>query len=255
MLPRQSNNQARFGCTVLKGTNKKGILPKDEFGYYTMPIGGLNVFNSSGDYYAYDGARQLFESSSSFMRRVQAGCLKGELGHPKPLPGQSLESYAQRIMTVEETNIAVHFSEIWLDFESIKDKSGRPVISIMAKLCPSGPHANALERSLNNPKEDTGFSIRSFTSDEYIGGVKTRTLKQIVTHDAVLETGISFARKYYAPTLESLQDDLFTKNQLSKIILSNEGLGLESSNAPVIELFTAFNWNFNDTDAPSFTKW
>lgn len=248
-------NQARFSCTALKGTTKKGILPKDEFGYRTLVIGALNCFNSSGDFYAYEGARELFESSSSFMRRVQAGCLKGELGHPKPLPGQSMESYAQRIMTIEETNVCVHYSEIWLDFDSVKDKSGRPIITMMAKLCPDGPHADVLERSLNNPKSDCAFSIRSFTEDTYIGGVKNRVLKQIVCHDAVLEPGISIARKYCSPSLESLQDSTFTKNELSKLILPHDGFGMESSNQPVIELFTAFNWNFNDTDSPSFTKW
>ena len=31
----------RFECTSLRGTNKKGLLPKDENGYRWMPIGGL----------------------------------------------------------------------------------------------------------------------------------------------------------------------------------------------------------------------
>lgn len=249
-------NQVRFSCTALSGTGKKGILPKDSDGYYTMPIGGLNVYNSSGDFYTYEGARELFEKSSAFMRRVQAGCLYGEMGHPKPLPGQSMESYANRIMTIEETRVAVHFSDVWLDFESVKDKSGRPLIAIMAKLTPSGPFGPALQKSLDNPKNDTCFSIRAFTEDTYIGGVKNRVLKQICAWDAVCESGISFARKYYAPTLESLQDNLFTKQELTKLILPSDSIiATESAKVQGIELFAAMNWTFNDSDKPSYTAW
>ena len=115
-----------FTCTALEGTGKQGILPKDSSGYYTIPVGALNAFNSIGDYYPYDAAKELFTSSSSLMRRINTGCLKGELGHPKKLPTESMDSYANRVMTVEETNVCAHFSQIWLDFESLKDKFENP---------------------------------------------------------------------------------------------------------------------------------
>ncbi len=89
-----------FSCTTLAGTGKKGKLTKDENGYYTMPIGGLNVFNSIGDFYTYEDAKQLFDSSSTFMRRVKTGALKGEYGHPKPIKGQSYEEFAERVLTI-----------------------------------------------------------------------------------------------------------------------------------------------------------
>ena len=251
-----NTNQIKFSCTALSGTGKKGILPKDEHGYRTVVIGGLNVFNSIGEYYTYDGARQLFEKSNSFMRRVSSGSLFGELGHPKPLPGQSMESYANRVMMIEETNVTSHFSDIWLDFESVKDSKGRPMIAIMAKVAPSGAKADALERSLSNPNINTAFSIRAFTEDTYIGGVKNRALKQVITFDHVLESGIEFARKYKSPTLESYQEQIFTKQDLSKLIIpSDDNIATESSKNQVIELFGALNWTFNDTDKPSFTAW
>ena len=66
----------RFECTSLRGTNKKGLLPKDENGYRWMPIGGLNIFNSAGQYYTLEGARELFAESSQFNRRIQRGALR-----------------------------------------------------------------------------------------------------------------------------------------------------------------------------------
>ena len=55
-------NSVRFECTTL-GT-RSGVLKPDKDGYYIMPVGGLNVFNSAGQYYAYDKAKALFEESS-----------------------------------------------------------------------------------------------------------------------------------------------------------------------------------------------
>ena len=160
-----------FACTTLAGTNKQGILPPDQDGYYTMPVGGLNMFNSAGEFYNYEAAKELFTGSSAFMRRVKTGCLKGETGHPKRLPNQSKDSFAQRVMTIDEKNVCVHFSEIWLDLNSVKDANGKSIVAIMAKLTPSGPNGPSLEKSLNNKKEEVCFSIRAFTEDKFFGGV------------------------------------------------------------------------------------
>lgn len=177
-------SQVKFGCTALNGTNKAGILKKDSDNYYTMVVGGLNIFNSAGQYYSYDGAKSLFESSSQFMRRVSRGSLRGEVGHPKQEKGQSFDDYVQRILEIRESNVCVHFKEIFLDANSIKDVNGKAVVAIMAKLIPSGPHGAALEKSLENKSENVCFSIRSFTKDYYDRGIEIRELKNIVTFDA-----------------------------------------------------------------------
>lgn len=251
------NNRIHFSCSALAGTTKKGILRPDENGYYTMPIGGLNVFNSAGQFYTYDGAKELFQSSSSFMRRVKTGCLKGESGHPKRLPNQSFEDFANRIMSIDERNICVHFSEIWLDFDSVKDASGKPIIAIMSKLTPSGPNGPALQKSLDNPKEEVCFSIRAWTDDKRMGSTVQRTLKEIVTFDNVTEPGIATARKYFAPALESLTDVEFTKDQLVSAARSPalESLGMESSRSNTLSLFESLGWTFDKNDIPPAMRW
>jgi hypothetical protein len=248
--------QVLFSCSTLAGTGKKGILKKDENGYYTLPVGGLNVFNSVGDFYTYEQAKDLFSSSSTFMRRVRSGALKGEYGHPKSQPGQSYESFAERVLTIEEKNICTHFSEIWLDFDNVRDKDGKKVIAIMAKLAPSGPMGDAIAKSLENPNEDVCYSIRSFTRDTYIAGVKHRALAEIVTWDYVNEPGINFARKYNSPALESLHEQTFSKKDLVRAIKHmDSGIGMESAKMTGVSLFKSLGWSFNDSDVPNYMKW
>ncbi len=248
------NNTIGFSCAALNGTGKQGRLPKDSDGYYTLPVGALNSWNSAGDYYPYEAAKELFTESSSFMRRVSTGCLKSELGHPKPLPQQSMESFANRVMAIEETRVCGHFSQIWLDFNAVKDETGRPVIAIMAKVAPSGPFALSLEKSLENIKEDVCFSIRAFTEDVPVAGIKHRMLRQVVTFDNVVEPGISVARKYRSPTLESYSDKVFTKEDIIKAsIPTGDGISMESTKQLNNDLLSILGWN--QLDKPNFIKW
>lgn len=245
-----------FSCNILSGLKKQGVLKPDKDGYYTLPVGGLNVFNSNGSYYTYEGAKELFNNSSSFMRKVKNGCLKGETGHPSRLPGQSLDSFAARVMQIDEKNVCVHFSEIWLDFDNVVDADGKKVIAIMAKLIPSGPNGPALQKSLDNPKEEVCFSIRAFTEDHYLGGIKQRILREIVSFDHVGEPGISFAKKYYSPVLESKQEvSLSRENILHAINGSIDGVGMESVRACGEDLFKRCGWSLTKSNAPSWFNW
>lgn len=246
--------QVQFSCTALNGTGKQGKLPKDADGYYTMPIGALNVFNSNGQFYPYEAAKELFTDSSSLMRRVSTGCLKGEMGHPKPAVGQSMDSFTNRVMMVEETRVCSHFAQIWLDFNSVKDELGKPVVAIMAKVAPSGPLGASLERSLENVKEDVCFSIRAFTEDISVAGIKHRMLRQIVTFDHVVEPGISVARKYKSPVLESRENICITKEDLVKATtVTGDGMAMESSKQLTNDLLSILGWN--RLEKPNFIKW
>ena len=248
----------RFGCSALNGTNKAGILAKYSDNYYTMVVGGLNIFNSAGQWYSYEGAKALFESSSQFMRRVSRGALRGEVGHPRQEKGQSFDEYVQRIMEIRESNVCVHFKEIFLDFNSMKDANGKAVVAIMAKLIPSGPHGAALEKSLENKNENVCFSIRSFTKDFYDRGIEVRELKNIVTFDAVNEPGIAIANKYQAPGLENLTENTITQSQLNRIIKNDSGtnnLATESSKMIAKETMETLGWNLPKGVNASFTKW
>lgn len=251
------NHQIRFACTALAGSGKSGIIKPDDRGYYDIVVGGLNVYNSVGQYYPYEEAKHLFEQSSSFMRRVQRGVLAGETGHPKWLPGMNSDEYAQRIMSIYEENVCCHHKEIYLDFNSVKDVNGQPIIAIRSKLIPAGPGGAALKASLDNPDENVCFSIRAFTSDErdHRTGTMRRILRTIVTWDRVIEPGLALAEKYKSPALESLQDMTLSRGVIERAMAPREGVATESALMTGQELFRAMGWNVPEGDRPNFLKW
>lgn len=270
----------RFSCTALAGTGKTGRLPRDADGYYTMPLGGLNVFNSLGEYYTYEGAKELFTGSGALMRRIKSGTLKGEYGHPKPAgpirTQAEMEVFAGRVMRIDEGNTCVHYSDIWLDFDNVRSAQGQKVIAIMGKLCPSGPRGPALEKSLDNPKEEVCFSVRAFTEDKVIRGIKQRELREIVTWDFVTEPGLDVARKYRSPALEAFnakghaagayqslqgvaaletyEDVTFNKDAIMSTIVSPDGIAMES-NAMGLNLIRTLGWDIDPAQVPKYLNW
>lgn len=265
----QAIREVRFGVTALAGTGKQGILRPNSDGSYTMPVGGLDVYNSIGQYYPYSDAEALFTDSSSLMRRIANGALRGEYGHPKPLPGWSDEDFASRVMDIEETMVCCIFTKIWLDFDNYKDKDGRKIIAIMANIKPSGPYGPALKASFESADENVCFSIRSFTDDYNDRGIRKRALKHIVTWDYVNEPGIANASKFRAPGLESYTDPhtvmgvvessnfIFTKSELEQSMAkrTRNGYASESGTENMKDLFTALDWKIGKESRPAYLDW
>ncbi len=251
-------NNVTFTCTRLFGTNKVGDLKKNERGYYTMVIGALNMFNSAGMYYRADAAKQFFEESSSFMRRVKRGALRGEYGHPRREAGMSMQAYYARLLSIHEDKVCCHFASVNLDFENYKDDQGRPIVAIIAEVCPNGPLGHVLEKQLANPQENVCFSIRSFTDDKMERGVINRYIKTIVTFDYVNEPGMAVAEKYNSPALEGLEDTVFTRGQIEAgaiQIMETAGVGNESVQLNAHELMASLGWEIPRTarNAPKAT--
>lgn len=257
-----TSQAASYSCTALKGTNKRGILRPDKDGYYTLVVGALDFYNSAGAFYPLAPAAHLFESSSSFQRRIAAGCLKGECGHPRPAPGSTVREFMSRVMDIYEPNVCCHFRRVWLDDQSVKDKNGKPVVAIMAEVKPAGPMGPALQEALDNPDENVCFSIRSITNDYMRGGTLIKPIKTIVGFDWVTEPGIYVATRWNAPGLESLNlyDDVeFTKNHLQVIMQEQRrlGSGLESNGGLTAELLMReLGWDDAITSSrPAAHRW
>lgn len=238
---------ATYSCTALLHTNKTGILRADAAGYYEVVLGGLDIANSVNAYYPYEPAKVLFETSSQLQRRIRNGCLKGEYGHPKRQPGMSDRDFLARILEIRESEICCHIREVSL-IKDFKDKDGRSCVGIIGLVKPSGPKADALAASLENPHENVCFSIRSLTHDEYQRGRLIKTLKTIVTWDLVNEPGLHIANKYMAPSLESLDSFNFTHEQfVSAKTNLIQHTGLESSGGmDLAAIERAYGWNAKD---------
>jgi len=258
----------KFTETVFSDKGKKGILTPDSDGYYEVVVGALNSYNSAGEYYTSEGVIQLFEKSSHFMRRIKSGALYAELGHPKKQPGMSMEQFYNRVISIEETNVCGHFSEINLDFDFGKKNpqlNNNELIGIIAKVKPAGAKANALQIALENPKQNSAFSIRGLTENNHRNGRVERRLTNIITFDHIIEPGISVACKQYAPGLENLivsesysvtetTDISINKTIMKKVLTSNISIyGLESSKQ---ELFNDILKTLDRNNQPNrLSKW
>lgn len=242
----QASNKAVYGCTALVGTNKVGKITPDEDGYYKVVVGALNAFNSGGAHYPLAPAKKLFESSSSFMRRVSNGNCKGEMGHPKPAPGQGTREFLNRVMQIEETRVCCHFRRIWLEEEGIKDGQGRPIVAILAEVKPCGPMGSALKESLDNPHENVNFSIRSLTRDIMSpAGYLQKNINNIITFDVVTEPGMSGSNKYNSPALESFEEMTITRSQFQhfkQTVTEKRAVGFENATLDVEEVEDSFGW-------------
>lgn len=244
-------NIVKFTETALTSKNKTGILKPDENGYYTLIVGGLNMYNSAGEYYTSKEAIKLFESSSHLMRRIKSGALYAELGHPKKDPNMNMESFYNRIITVDERNVCAHISEIWLDLNYGKEHpeyNSPDMIAILAKVKPAGAKANALETTISDPKQNIAFSIRGITENKYKNGRVERALTQIITWDYVLEAGLNIANKWNSPVLEDLGDYTISKdvliNMAKKQIESN--IATENSKSMCREIVNSFSIQKNN---------
>ena len=252
------SNAIKFACTSLAGSNKVGVLKKDNDGYYELVVGALNIYNSAGQYYVYEQAKEIFQASSQLQRRVSRGALRGEYGHPKMTPGMSNDQFANRVMTIYEENVCCHHKEITLDFDRVKDENGKPVIAIISKVFPSGPFGHVLEKQLENKNENVCFSIRAFTDDYREHGITKRVLKTVVTWDLVNEPGLSIAEKFKSPALESMMELDFSRGEIERGLINANGVATESAQMTSIELFKSMGWENNHTSPiaiPSYLKW
>lgn len=238
------SDRVNFSCTALTGTNKVGNLKRDANGYYEVVLGALDVFNHSGQFWPHDtSAREIFQKSSSFMRRIARAALRAEYGHPKR-DGMSIMDFANRLTVIDERMVCCHIAEVWLDTSRVKDPSGKVVIAIMGKIRPNGPYGHVLEQQLQNPLENVCFSIRAVTTDNMIRGRYEKSLREIITWDYVNEGGIAAANKYSVPSLESLNDMAVPVEMLHDHVqrlrlASSNGIAMESDSSMLSSILDA----------------
>ena len=258
------SQRASFACTALVGTNKAGNLKPNAEGYYTVVLGALDIYNSGGAYYPLAPAKQLFKESSSLMRRIASGSLRGEYGHPRMQPGQSMRDFVTRVMDIHEQNVCCHIRAVHIDYTSVRGEDGRPVIAIIGEVRPSGPYGKALKDALENPSENVCFSIRSLTNDISQNGRLEKHLKTVVTWDYVNEPGISVAKKWHSPALESYEEEIrvLPIHLIAAAEQQREmGRGLESGGVSAESVMEELGWEKPQatettvTPLPLSTRW
>lgn len=232
-----------YSCTSLKGSNKAGKLAPDANGYYPVVLGAFDFKNSSGENYPFNSAKQLFEKSSSLMRRIRNGQCHGELGHPRKEIGMSYSDYIQRILEIHEDKISHHIRSIRVDTNGVKDEFGKPVIAVIGEVCPSGPHGAILKESMENPDENVCFSVRSLVRQTVEMGVVQKHIKVLITWDNVTQPGISVANKYSCPSLETIDEEyVVTEDIVNNIGNSNQDVSIEGSGMNIAMVKSELGW-------------
>lgn len=256
-------SSTQFTSEKLVNKGKTGIITPDKDGYYDLVVGGLNCFNSVGQYYSLDKeVEKLFLDSSKFMRKVNNQILCGENGHPEYVKGMTDDDYLRRMYYIKENNIVCHFGKIWLDMDYGKNNpefKNPSLVAIMAKVIPYGEKKLVLQDALDNRLQNLCFSIRSLTNVYYHRGVKVKQLVDIITFDLVSEGGISIATKYDSPSLESVMDDIvLTKERLIKVYNDTPDLiSTESSKSNILDTINNFEimQKKSKVTIPIYNKW
>lgn len=226
-----------FTCQVLRGTNKEGLLKPDENGYYTVVLGGFNIRNEMGNFYPFNKyLEEIFKNSSTFMRKIEKGQLRGECDHPTPWKGMTEREWFSRLRKIETSRVSHHIRKVTLDFNNYRSQHGETMVAVLGEVKPAGGElGDKLRASLENPDEDTAFSVRSLTLDQpMVTGAWRKDIYECVTWDWVEEPGVRNATKYHSPGLESFDSYQFSAQTVGDILLSGNsgvGYGLEADAA------------------------
>lgn len=223
-----------YECTVLKGQGKKGILRPDENGYYTIVLGGMDVFNTKQGFYDATSTGDILNNCELFKSRISAGNLYGEMGHPRKEPGMTDEQFLYRVHDIDEKNISHHISKVWYDRENYVDKkTGKKMVAFVGKIKPDGKWKDTLRERLENPEQNCCFSVRCTSTDRFVGGRISKQITKIITWDTVMSPGIPNASKYSSLSMESdILERMTLTAEMLKGVIGNakrgQGINLES---------------------------
>jgi len=192
--------------TKIKTTAGNVKLKPDSDGYYEVVLGAFNVPNSQGVVYLGKPAMDILNNPDSVInKRLSTGRLRSEADHPEVTADMTNGMIVTRQLDISNKCVCGFIKEINI-IETDKS-AGIPgignIVIIKGKIKPSGAFGDALKASLDNPEEDTCFSVRSFAKELFIGSTKCRRNTEIVTYDWVNAPGIKYASKLHKLAIES----------------------------------------------------
>lgn len=199
---------------------KKGVIPKNDDGSYTVCVGALNSFsrnkNAFGDniFYGQVDFDKIFGKGTPINNMLEGGYLLAEVGHPsmfiydskdtsKIVGKLDTQEHLRRLTEISQSNSCGTFTKIWL-VPGVKDEENdMDVVAIMANIIPSGPHGEALRRDLETGGVNTCFSIRTFCKNVNVGGKVISYITMPITFDWVNFQGVPVAEKVHSLTVEN----------------------------------------------------
>lgn len=192
-----------YSALELPNPGKKGILKKLDNDYFEIILGAWGTTGNGGWIYDEQAAINYMNQDSQWLQAIRDQQLRSEWGHPVRQPGMTDQEWFQRIHTILESNWSSHIRKIHLSTNTVTDKKGRKVIAVIGEVTPSGKHADAFRRQLENPDEDVSYSVRSFARKCF--RTHRKFINKIINFDSVGTPGIGVASKRYTPSMEAMQ--------------------------------------------------
>lgn len=169
----------------------KALTPDQNGVYKSFPVMCLGKTSRNGKNYDVDSmVFSITDPSSIFYKKLHAGQLMGEYGHPFVTDEKDLA----RIAMVEPTRVSHAIHRVYC---SKPTEKGYTIV--YADIQPFGPYGKFLDDSFKSPHINTAFSLRSLVSQTGTNpdGSINQRVSALITIDAVDAPGYAEASKVY----------------------------------------------------------
>lgn len=200
-LQNTTDRQFRVETLVVRDGRRLGRARANRDGYYeNLPVAVLGITTRNRTYYDIPSFKKQFTDPTSMLnQRLAGGQLYGEWGHPNII-GMREDLAIARLSDIQESNWSHHFSSI-----GTSNELSNGGMLVTANVCPTGPAGKSLKENLEAPLMNTAFSLRGITDAETRNGVSYRTMRRLITFDAVGAGGYFEASKLFSPGSASLE--------------------------------------------------
>ena len=207
-----------ISSALLTEGNQKSLKPDKNGVYHDIPLMVIGkVSRNNKDYDVDSMVEQLTSNYSPFVRRLKAGQLTGEWGHPMIFEEKDLA----RVMLIDSTRESHTIHRVWTGETT---EQGHTVV--YGDIQPSGPYGQYLKERFEDPLKNAAFSLRSLVAKiGQDGPIIRQRVNALVTIDAVDCPGYAEASKVYVQGLEGLQFEFDPAKHMPELAAA---LGCES---------------------------
>ena len=259
-----------FAYTPVDGDNTK---LEQENGWYHVILGGFNILNKDGIYYDVEGVEEMLRNPNHLIcQRLEAGNLYGEMEHPLITPsmtGDQIINNNLKISGEKVSHVIRQIELIPIDNRQKMNPYNKPIYVVTAWIKPTGPFGHLLKESLDDPYQNTSFSVRSLV-DNVIdsNGQMVRKMVTLITWDWVKEPGIRIADKSSAVSFNGKSiangkdldvchiDMVGLKSYISNILRNGNVQIMGNENVSGYKKQVEYIYNrYNNTQESVFLKW
>ena len=205
---------------TIEGRKIRSMKPDSDGYFIGVPIAVIGIPSRNRAFYDVNSFKQAMEDPTSIIRILLTdGNLFGEWGHPKLATAEPDEAFLRRLTEIYEDRQSHHFRKIYTA-ETLESCG----TIVRADLKPTGPFKEQHLEQLMDPNINSAYSLRSICHQTYdrSKNLLYRTIKKLVTFDAVSCGGYQQASKRWAPATEAI--DSYELNLINALGIENQSV-------------------------------